>query len=41
MQEINCWWMFFHRWSVWVDTTNNIVQRRKCDKCGKAQERYI
>ncbi len=39
--EVQCWWRFFHKWSIWVDTVTGNMQRRKCDKCGKTQERLI
>ena len=39
--EISCWWIFFHKWSMWVDTLGGIIQRRRCDKCGKSQERFV
>lgn len=38
-----CW--LFHKWSKWQDSrmssTGRVVQRRDCERCGKAQERII
>ena len=40
-KDLGCWWIFFHKWSIWVDTTGGMIQRRRCDKCGKAEERLV